>query len=612
MASKIGWTFPEDSASFDGFNDGNIEHFTGNPFGSLAREVIQNSLDAATGEPVHVEFRLDHVPPRDIPNLEQLKKTVDLCLKLAPDESEAAVKFFTKASELLTSKRVPILRVTDENTTGIVGPCSYGTKYFAYMKATGQSRKTAQDDLGSFGIGKSAPLAVSQLRTVIVSTVFERPDKKGQFIQYTQGKARLMGHFLKPDKSDARRATGYWGIENGCHPVEGFSDIPKWLLRAHTAAKAPSRVGTTLHILGFRAVRDWEQILTAYVIENFFGAIVSKKLRVTIEGKPIDHKNIEALFSTVKLRNAVSALKEEPERFDNAQAFYQAFIKREGVKVHTQENRELGKCCIHILVAPGMPKRVAVLRHGMFITDQLDKLKRFNDLKDFAAVAECQSPKGNELLRRMEPPKHNDFEPERLANDAEQQRGQRALKELAAWVREILEREARNPVTAVTDIQELADFLPDEGEQTETKEKEDVNPVGSLVLTAQRATRAPTVVTVSKTRDDDDDDDDDDDGKDKKITKQVLLDNVRVISATESDKKVSFTPRASAKIKVALYESGADSDRRLFVEKVTSGSAATSKGRIVSLKVTAGSRVTLGVKLRNRCNGAIKVVAYAV
>jgi hypothetical protein len=610
MAAKIGWVFPEDAASFDGFNDGNIEHFTGNPLGSLAREVIQNSLDAATGEPVHVEFRLGDVPPRDIPNLEQLKKTIALCLKLAPDESDAALKFFTKARDLLDSKRVPVLRVTDENTTGIVGPCAYGSKYFAYMKATGQSRKTAEDDLGSFGIGKSAPLAVSQLRTVIVSTVFERPDKKGHFMQYTQGKARLMGHFLKPDKSDPRRATGYWGIEAGCEPVQGFTDVPKWLLRAHTAAKAPSRIGTTLHIVGFRAVRDWEHILTAYVIENFFGAIVSKKLRVTIQGKPIDEKNIAALFATAKFRSAVSNLKEEPERFDNAQAFYQAFIKREGVKVYTQENRELGKCSINISVAPGMPKRVAVLRHGMFITDQLDKLKRFNDFKDFAAVVECHSAKGNELLRRMEPPKHNDFEPERLANDTEQQRGQRALKELAAWVREILEREARNPVTAVTDIEELADFFPDEGEQTETKEKEDVNPVGSLVLTAQRATRAPTVVTVPS--DPDDDDDDDDDGKDRKISKQVLLDNVRVISATESEKKVSFTPRATAKIKIALYESGADSDRRLFVEKVTSGSAATSKGRIVRLKVTSGSRVTLGVKLRNRCNGAIKVVAYAV
>jgi len=36
MAGKIGWSFPDSPASFDGFNDGDMEHFKGNPLGSLA------------------------------------------------------------------------------------------------------------------------------------------------------------------------------------------------------------------------------------------------------------------------------------------------------------------------------------------------------------------------------------------------------------------------------------------------------------------------------------------------------------------------------------------------------------------------------------------------
>jgi hypothetical protein len=43
------------------------------------------------------------------------------------------------------------------------------------MKATGLSKKEMYDDdtgLGSYGIGKFAPFAVSQLRTIFVSTVY--------------------------------------------------------------------------------------------------------------------------------------------------------------------------------------------------------------------------------------------------------------------------------------------------------------------------------------------------------------------------------------------------------------------------------------------------------
>ena len=61
----IGWKFPPTSGgSGDGFNDSGIAHFKGSPISSLARETIQNSLDARKSrvEPVHVDFEL--IEPR--------------------------------------------------------------------------------------------------------------------------------------------------------------------------------------------------------------------------------------------------------------------------------------------------------------------------------------------------------------------------------------------------------------------------------------------------------------------------------------------------------------------------------------------------------------------
>lgn len=67
MNAKVGWEFPVDGGDqWQGFNDPGIEHFRGNPFGSLARELIQNSLDAPSGTPVIVSFELKEIGATEI------------------------------------------------------------------------------------------------------------------------------------------------------------------------------------------------------------------------------------------------------------------------------------------------------------------------------------------------------------------------------------------------------------------------------------------------------------------------------------------------------------------------------------------------------------------
>ena len=61
MNYEIGWYFPPTNGGLgDGFNNPGIAHFNGSPLTSLARETIQNSLDASTAsnQPVHVSFEL--------------------------------------------------------------------------------------------------------------------------------------------------------------------------------------------------------------------------------------------------------------------------------------------------------------------------------------------------------------------------------------------------------------------------------------------------------------------------------------------------------------------------------------------------------------------------
>lgn len=59
---EIGWNFPSNNGGTEaGFNDSGIETFAGKPFESLAREIIQNSLDArvSSDKPVTVAFQVE-------------------------------------------------------------------------------------------------------------------------------------------------------------------------------------------------------------------------------------------------------------------------------------------------------------------------------------------------------------------------------------------------------------------------------------------------------------------------------------------------------------------------------------------------------------------------
>ena len=73
----IGWNFPSNGGGqICGVADSGIQTFTGKEILSLAREVCQNSLDAAINEnsAVTVEFYLHEIFANDIPARADSKK----------------------------------------------------------------------------------------------------------------------------------------------------------------------------------------------------------------------------------------------------------------------------------------------------------------------------------------------------------------------------------------------------------------------------------------------------------------------------------------------------------------------------------------------------------
>ena len=167
MSNEIGWRFPPTSGGrVDGLNDPGIAHFTGSPLVSLARETIQNSLDASLtlDTPVHVSFELITVRPESI-GRDELAQAIDSSRQAAGDDSIATAAL-TAAADSIRLGTIPCLRVSDRDTTGL-----RGDQWRAIVKMQGVSQKpTMKGAGGSHGIGKYAPFAVSTLRTVFYWT----------------------------------------------------------------------------------------------------------------------------------------------------------------------------------------------------------------------------------------------------------------------------------------------------------------------------------------------------------------------------------------------------------------------------------------------------------
>ena len=417
-----------------------------------------------------------------------------------------------------------------------------------------------------------------------------------------------------------KQGGGFWGIINKCQPVEGVSGLPKWLLRASSAKALKESTGTKLLVLGFDGPSNWQKHLAVSVAENFFAAISNGELRVEIDDTyTLDQQTISEFFERANIRKIIDNLPGEPEQFDNSKNYLRAFRGGTDIIIEDTERLHLGFCKLQILVSEGLPKKVCVLRNGMFITDSLPGLKSFSDFKDFVAVFYCQSQKGNELLRAMEPPRHDAFEPPLLATKSEQVKGAQALRDLAKWVRDELKRHAKDPVSEVTEIDDLKDFFSDEGASDTGKGAEEINPYGDVII------RARPFKLTTETNSEEGDGNEDGGGRGKgsgggdgtggrrrgadSPPAIVDINNVRAIITSATARKLALTPVKSGKISIHVKEAGADSDYDTAICKTNKGTI-SDDGVVIDVK--AGKRVTLNVELKEEFTGALKVVAYEV
>jgi len=486
----IGWIHPNDVANiWKGENDAGMEWFRDKPLVKLAREGIQNSLDAnrhsTRNETVIVKFRFDEVDSRTIPNIEDLENNIK-CAKWSHTNkygdtsatSKKLIKNYDRSLKTLSGEKVPIFQISDSNTTGM-----NEDDFYIYIKGDGLSPKDAGKG-GSFGIGKMAPFVVSDLKTIIASTVYS----DGQnYRQLTQGKSVLTTFISKDQK---KVATGYWGNEENFDPVSGVnSNLPDWFQHSNLEQLSSQELGTTITALGFREDLQqlWHQKVALAVIENFFAAIYEGDLEVQIGTKY--RLNKDSLIDTITDSEFIKKIKdssgdEGAKQLELTKNYLSMLDDNQpGVILRVAKLPYLGLCELRIKTDDSFPKNLCFIRNGIFITEdqKTPGIRRFSGFNNFLAIFRCLDPDGNELLRQMENPSHNQFEEDRPAEEREKMKARGAMSALSEWVIKELKNHAKNKPNGVTNIEDLNEWFGYEGDEGEGGIDEP-NPSGATIL----------------------------------------------------------------------------------------------------------------------------------
>ncbi|ESW99308.1 hypothetical protein X769_24600 [Mesorhizobium sp. LSJC268A00] len=428
-----------------------FETFRGSPYTSCARETGQNSRDAPSGSgPVQVAFNLLEVDRSEIPFADQLAHSIDCCLDTPRDDKTR--QHLERAKERISSQTIKVLEIADFNTTGLTGPVDDPNSVFAALvKGDGVTNKTDEASAGSYGIGKNAAYAVSDLQTVIYSTRFTDP-ASGQTAFAAQGRLRLISH---TDGDQKLSAEGYWG-NPGFSAIESVDEAPAWVGR--------EAIGTSIFSVGFREESDWAERMTLSLATNFFLAIDRGEIEFFVNNgaMTMNQSSLDSILDAPKIADVAETVGQSYELTRAKQLLRCA--RSEATVRHPVSVPGLGEFVLHLLVAEGLPREIHILRNGIYICDNFAKfgqpMRRFPSTREFIAILEPSKGnagrKSSQLLKRIENPAHGAFEPERIVDGAEQALARKQIKELITNVREIIRAAAKLDDIDHSQIDELS------------------------------------------------------------------------------------------------------------------------------------------------------------
>ena len=431
----FGFVFPPAGQSgYEGPNNPSAEFFTGRePSEAIARECIQNSLDAKRDdvEVVRVVFDLRKTSVDGMPGIDTLRVAAAAAVALAGELQGA--DSLQEAHRTAMQHDIWTLGISDFGTTGLLGsekirdeksPLSILTR------GTGASSNQG-DRGGSFGIGSAVGVMASSM-----STAYYRTRRTGDTSTIVAGYSKLATHL--DQNGERRRGEGFLSLRD--------DRVDFTYLRSEVAfPDFPGRTepGTDVLIPGYVDAESDDllhQVRDA-VATNFFAAIARGKLiveGVTPSGSwVLDAEELPRLLSSV------------PRLHDQVLPYFRAL---QDPTPSVKDDHELGRMTLYLFEDDSMDRSLGTItmRKPLMTID----LFQHRIPASYAAVLVCSDSKGNEILRKIEPPEHTKW------NEKGPRSNGPVVRRLKEFVRTELRSRLRVDSSVGAKVRGLEKFLP--------------------------------------------------------------------------------------------------------------------------------------------------------
>lgn len=660
---KYQWCFsPLGTGDKVGVNNAGFGIFKKQPYIGLAKEILQNVIDAKDKkieEPARAVFEVMYVPKAQLPDPERLSYVIKQCYEYyhEGDDGEKMGLLKKAADTLLDGDAlVPVLKISDFNTVGLTGARQEkGSNWTGLVREISATNK-GNGKSGSFGVGKFAPFNFSLIRTIIYSTF----NKDGETA--LQGKTILTT--FRDEDGKLKQNVGLFGLieEEDCKAIYDPNDAPSVFSR--------TECGTDLYVLGFKNDVDWMQQVAVSVLEYFFYTIYMGGLEVSIvDGDEKIDINKESLSS---MMNKYADYCHRKDIEFSAPAFWELLIDKTGRTKHFVEPFDnKGEVELYLLVDQDLAeKRILEMRTaGMKITE--DTAFRIGAYFRGIFIATGRGSRSDEpedninsFLRKCENQAHDTWSKDEYEDHTKE--ADDVIRKIHSWILNKVKEEMPEVVADETEGYGLADLIPNQESdgKDDTEEKAYISfeplPVEIAQSFPQKSKKKASDVSIISDNPDDKEPDDviipDDDGEETLSAgggdiapnpphdpSESILDGEETVRETpqESRKKnrgkttlhglkiskirtpydsgkeefrVSFVPEKTADDVHIMLRIGADDEdkRQAEVKSAFKGESELelSHGFILLPHVDKGAKVILQVKLQNTRRCQLEVSTY--
>ena len=447
MISEQMWRFPDNNyTSENGLDTSDMEMFKKDPVSSLAREICQNSIDAAFGEkPVRVEFSLFQLAREEVPGIDDLAAQISACYDYKKDspKEEPALRELVRS---ISSETITCLRVSDFNTTGIFGVTTNksGVPFYDLTKGSGVSNKGGSSG-GSKGIGKFASFVVSTTNTVFYST--KANDGTSGFIGISKLRsAPIPGE----DENLLTIGVGYYAETERNLPILSELYLDKGF------ARNEHQYGTDVYIIGFNNFDGWQYDIIAKVLESFMVAVMRGELEVIVDGIVVNQSTVSNIIYDEAFQNGRGKIE-----YREIRAQYELLLDDETVIVKELQIDEENSVTVYLKQYSQQDEGNAT-KHCVMVRYPYMKITYISPgaFLPFSALCVIHDNTLNKKLRAIENPQHTDWEIKRLNDFPDEKRTTRRMKKaLETAVNEFIKEVLRASSGTSTDLEGAGEFL---------------------------------------------------------------------------------------------------------------------------------------------------------